>query len=108
MKLNTNSFYFIHAHKCEVLTSALVEYVEEGSIWHVVGNDDGVRGWRCLTGTENRQNVWMRKDPMETQQEERLVVCKCHFTMLTKNDEGEKSERLCILRTGRTFLDDKE
>lgn len=28
------------------LTSALVQYVVEGSIWHVVANDDGVRGGR--------------------------------------------------------------
>lgn len=26
-----------------LLTSALVEYVEERSIWHIVSNDDGVR-----------------------------------------------------------------
>lgn len=58
------AFQFLHVHK--LLTCALVEYVEERSVWHVMGNDDGVRGWRCLTGPENRQNVWMRKDPMET------------------------------------------
>lgn len=58
------AFQFLHVHK--LLTGALVEYVEERSVWHVMGNDDGMRGWRCLTGPENRQNVWMRKDPMET------------------------------------------
>lgn len=42
-----------------------MEYVEERSVWHVMGNDDWVRGWRCLTGPENRQNVWMREDPAE-------------------------------------------
>ena len=42
-----------------------MEYIVEGSVWHVVGNDDGVRGWRRLTGPKNRQNVWMRKDPVE-------------------------------------------
>lgn len=26
-----------------LLTSALVEYVEQRSIWHIVSNDDGVR-----------------------------------------------------------------
>lgn len=63
------AFQFQHVPK--LLTSALVEYVEERSIWHVMGNDDGVRGWGCLTGPKNRQNVWMRKDPVETQQTEK-------------------------------------
>lgn len=30
-----------------------------------MGDDDGVRGWRCLTGPENRENVWMREDPTD-------------------------------------------
>lgn len=46
---------FIDVHK--LLTGALVEYVEEGPIWHVRGDDDGVRGRRGLTGAKNRQNV---------------------------------------------------
>lgn len=66
------AFQFLHVHK--LLTGALVEYVEERSVWHVMGNDDGMRGWRCLTGPENRQNVWMRKDPMETRQEKKEHV----------------------------------
>lgn len=51
-------------HAQEVLTGALVENVEEGSVRHVVGDDDGVRGWRCLTGPKNRQDVRMREDPV--------------------------------------------
>jgi len=48
-------------------TSALVEYVVEGSVGHVVGNDYWVRRWRRLTSTKNRQDVWMREDPVGTQ-----------------------------------------
>lgn len=56
-----------------LLTGALVEDVEEGPVWHVMGDDDGMRGWRCLTRPENRQNVWMGEDPMGTRQKERDV-----------------------------------
>lgn len=38
----------------KLLTSALVQDVEKRSVGHVMGDDDGVRGWRCLTGPENR------------------------------------------------------
>lgn len=38
----------------KLLTSALVQDVEKRSVGHVMGDDDGVRGWRCLTGSENR------------------------------------------------------
>lgn len=38
----------------QLLTSALVQDVEKRSVGHVMGDDDGVRGWRCLTGPEDR------------------------------------------------------
>lgn len=66
-------FQLNHLHK--LLTSALVQYVEKRSVGHVMGDDDGVRGWRCLTGPENRKNVWMRKDPTD-KQHRRMNVCK--------------------------------
>lgn len=71
-------FQFNHLHK--LLTSALVQYVEKRSVGHVMGDDDGVRGWRCLTGPENRKNVWMRKDPTD-KRHRRMNVCKCHGIM---------------------------
>ncbi len=73
-----------------------MEYVEEGSVRHVVGDDDGVRGWRWLTGPENRQNVWMRKDPTGTRQKERKRVCKCPFTNANKK-KTRKKENNCIV-----------
>lgn len=54
----------------KLLTSALVQDVEKRSVGHVMGDDDGVRGRRCLTGPKNRQYVWMRKDPTEKMEQE--------------------------------------
>lgn len=39
-RVNVGSLLYMNA---DLLTSALVEYVEQRSIWHVVSNDDGVR-----------------------------------------------------------------
>lgn len=90
----------IHVHKLH--TSALVEYVVERSVRHVMRNDDRVRRGRRLTGPENRQDVRMRKDPAETKTA-RKCVCECYFTKMKKehtlkavffSDNEMKNEKL--------------
>lgn len=100
------------AHPVEsfkLLTSALVQDVEKRSVGHVMGDDDGVRGWRCLTGPENRKNVWMREDPTDRWQKSvnnsihsrcatiflyedlmlfKNAVCKGIFDAAKKNTQG--------------------
>lgn len=97
-------FHNTYRPKCKLLTGALVEYVKEGSVWHVVGDDDGVRGWRCLTSSKHGQNVWMRKDPIETRQDDRERDCEIfHF-----KKKYIQNIKVIILATSVSFSDDKE